>query len=104
MTEIDDDLEIRLVRLERQITLVTRFVAVAISLAIAAMTEMIVARLTGSDLLGIIATMAALVLCGRLLSRELESIEEPFLRMLERQRVAEAAAFNLQEHHTLSRR
>ena len=97
MTEVDDELEIRLVRLERQITLVTRFVTVAISLAIAAMTEMIVARLTGSDLLGIIATMAAIVLCGWLLSRELESIEEPFLKMLERQRAAEAAAFGGRE-------
>jgi hypothetical protein len=47
--------------------------------------------------LGIIATMAALVLCGWLLSRELESIEEPFLRMLERQRVAESAAFSRRE-------
>lgn len=55
----NDDLDIRLVRLERQITLITRLVISIISIAVAALVQMPVARITGSELLGIGAMAAS---------------------------------------------
>ena len=57
----NNDLEIRLVRLERQTSLLTRLVVSAISIAVAVVAQMLVEQYVGSRFWGL-CTLAAMLL------------------------------------------
>jgi hypothetical protein len=89
---INNDLEIRLVRLERQTSLLTRLVVSAISIAVAVVAQMLVEQYVGSRFWGLCTLAAMLVFSNWLLYREVRLIEEPFIRMVEQDNAAHAAA------------
>ena len=89
---INNDLEIRLVRLERQTSLLTRLVVSAISIAIAVVAQMLVEQYVGSRFWGLCTLAAMLVFSNWLLYREVRLIEEPFIRMVEQDNAAHTAA------------
>ena len=88
----NNDLEIRLVRLERQTSLLTRLVVSAISIAVAVVAQMLVEQYVGSRFWGLCTLAAMLVFSNWLLYREVRLIEEPFIRMVEQDNAAHAAA------------
>lgn len=88
----NNDLEIRLVRLERQTSLLTRLVVSAISIAVAVVAQMLVEQYVGSRFWGLCTLAAMLVFSNWLLYREVRLIEEPFIRMVEQDNAAHTAA------------
>jgi len=101
---VNNDLEIRLVRLERQTSLLTRLVVSAISIAVAVVAQMLVEQYVGSRFWGLFTLAAMLVFSNWLLYREVRLIEEPFIRMVEHDNAAHAAAPAKRKKVALARR
>jgi hypothetical protein len=100
----NNDLEIRLVRLERQTSLLMRLVVSAISIAVAVVAQMLVEQYVGSRFWGLCTLAAMLVFSNWLLYREVRLIEEPFIRMVEQDNAAHAAAPAKRKKVALARR
>jgi hypothetical protein len=88
---INSDLEIRLVRLERQTSLLTRLVVSAISIAVAVVAQILVEQYVGQPW-GLFALAAMLVLSNWFLYREVRLIEGPYIKMVEQENAAHAHA------------
>jgi hypothetical protein len=88
----NQDLEIRLVRLEKHQVLVTTVLVVSVSFALGGIAAYLVQHLglEGAGFAGAVAVVASYWL----LMREVRIIEEPFMKVLERQKAEEAAAFD----------
>jgi hypothetical protein len=88
---INSDLEIRLVRLERQTSLLTRLVVSAISVAVAVVAQILVEQYVGQPW-GLFALAAMLVLSNWFLYREVRLIEGPYIKMVEQENAEHAHA------------
>jgi hypothetical protein len=88
---INSDLEIRLVRLERQTSLLTRLVVSAISIAVAVVAQILVGQYVGQPW-GFFALAAMLVLSNWFLYREVRLIEGPYIKMVEQENAEHAHA------------